>query len=126
MAGQIKRREVFASRLLCQLRGQTVFVPQGRPKIARSFNCGKRHPTNQAPEGRQEKMVAENSAAPAGLAGFYHVKPAVETAGYFHPRLRRWVAMSCVQTPLLQESNRLKIKLEMNFVSRSMVTLAQM
>jgi hypothetical protein len=36
---------------------QVLSSRQGQPRIARSFNCGKRHPTNQAPEGRQTKPL---------------------------------------------------------------------
>jgi hypothetical protein len=83
IAGQIKRREVFASRLLCQLRGQTVFVPQGRPKIARSFNCGKRYPTNQAPEGRQEKWLPEILPPLRGLWIFITSNPQLKLRAIF-------------------------------------------
>jgi len=63
-------------------------VPQGQPRIARSFNCGKTPPNKSSPRGAADKIIAGNSAAPPGLVGFYPVKPAVETAGYFHPSLR--------------------------------------
>jgi hypothetical protein len=42
----------------------------------------------QSPAGATDKIVAENSAAPPGLADFYRIKPAVETAGYSHPSPR--------------------------------------
>jgi hypothetical protein len=42
----------------------------------------------QSPAGATDKTVAENSAAPSGLADFYRIKPAVKTAGYSHPSLR--------------------------------------
>jgi hypothetical protein len=41
----------------------------------------------QSPAGATDKTVVENSAAPSGLADFYRLKPAVETAGYSQPSL---------------------------------------
>ena len=38
--------------------------------------------------GAANKIVAGNSVALPGLVDFYRIKPAVETAGYFHPSLR--------------------------------------
>jgi hypothetical protein len=66
----------------------SVPAPQEHPKIARSFNCGSTPPKKQSPAGATDKTVAENSAAPPGLADFYRIKPAVETAGYSLPSLR--------------------------------------
>jgi len=40
------------------------------------------------PEGRQRRK--QDSAVPPGLHLFWNTKPAVETAGYCQPRLRRW------------------------------------
>jgi hypothetical protein len=78
---------------------QAFFAPKEHPKIARSFNCGSTPPKKQSPAGATEKTVAENSAAPPGLADFYRLKPAVETAGHSHPSPRDFAPWRlCVKT----------------------------
>jgi len=61
---------------------------QRRLKIARCFSCGT-HGQNGIESQRDDRNARSKfSAAPPGLEWFVNFTPAVETAGYFHPR--RW------------------------------------
>jgi hypothetical protein len=64
-------------------------VAARRPKIARSFNCGWSGPKPIKPQ-RGGRRRAKDPVVPPGLDFIWCAKPAVETAGYCHPRRRRW------------------------------------
>jgi Luciferase-like monooxygenase len=92
--------------------GSGGIVPQGQPKIARSFNCGYAstirfksrrdgrsflsgigrlcRPSGTNPIGTQNPRLKPWAiiGRRSGACGFYRVKPAVKTAGYFHPSPR--------------------------------------
>jgi hypothetical protein len=73
-------RLYFAIQILASLL-RSEGASENSPQFQLRVNATKK----PSPAGATDKTVAENFAAPPGLADFYRIKPAVETAGCSHP-----------------------------------------
>jgi hypothetical protein len=82
-AASSRLRLYFAIQFLASLL-RSAGASENSPQFQLRVNATKK----PSPAGATDKIVAENSAAPPGLADFYRIKPAVETAGYSHPSPR--------------------------------------
>jgi hypothetical protein len=93
------RRFIIAT-IFCRPVSGKLLRSEGASENSPQFQLRVNATKKQSPAGATDKTVAENSAAPPGLADFYRIKPAVETAGYSHPSPRDCAANPANQREL--------------------------
>ena len=71
----------------------TRFRPAGTTENSPQFQLWAHAAKKTRPGGAADKTGGGNSIVPPGLGIVFPVKPAVETAGYFHPSYRGFAAL---------------------------------